>query len=101
MLDANRGLAPSELSGVFLHELAHAHWLLAWELEYGVGQAVDPALSVKFGQHSKVADQVFGHTQLTKLLRPCLDRYVAVTDRAAESFGESARIVIQIGRLGR
>jgi hypothetical protein len=36
---------PRELGGMLLYEFAHAHWLLAGDLEHIVGHAVDAPLS--------------------------------------------------------
>src|SRR5260370_36106630 len=92
--------APRELGGMVLYEFAHAHWLLAGDLEHVVGHAVESPLSVKLSQHRKVLDQVLRYAQFTKLFRPCRDRHIAVTNRTAQRFGEGTRMRIQVDRPG-
>src|ERR1700688_1529596 len=86
-----------ELSGMELHEVAHARRCFAGELVHGVRHAVVTPLPVQLGHGREMADDMLRKPGLPKAFAPRRERDVAISDGPAERLGENARIVIQIG----
>src|SRR6202043_1801377 len=88
-----------ELSGMELHEVAHARRYFADELAHGVRHAVVTPLPGQLGHRREMADDVLRIPRLPKALAPRRERDVAIADGPAERRGEDARIMVQIGRF--
>jgi hypothetical protein len=88
-----------ELSCMELHEVAHVRRCFAGELAHGVRHAVVTPLPGQLGHGREMPDEVFRKLCLTKVFAPRREWNVAISDGPAESLGEDARIVVQIGRF--
>src|SRR5262249_9726889 len=72
-----------ELSGMELHEVAHARRCLASELPHGVRHAVVTTKPVQLGHSREMADDVLGKPHLPKAFAPRRERDVAISDGPA------------------
>jgi len=67
-----------ELSGMELHEVAHAHRCLASELLHGVRHAVVTTKPVQLGHSREMVDDVLGKPHPPKAFAPRRERDVAL-----------------------
>src|ERR1700682_2362129 len=86
-----------ELSGMELHEVAHARRCFAGELVRGGRRAVVTPLPVQLGHGREMADDVLRNPGLPKAIAPRRERDVAISDGPAERLGENGRLGVQSG----
>src|SRR5882757_5043337 len=80
-----------EVSGMELHEVAHARRCVAGECPHGVRHAVVTSLPGQLGHGREMADDVLRKPRLPKVFAPRREWDVAISNGPAQRLGENAR----------